>query len=132
MLSRPPPSYVQLLLLIDHLLLQRSLSQAPTSVTTGTGSGTETGLNTKPVSSVGSHSPPSGALGGDDEAGTNASTVGNAATDVAVLAPLQLKALECLEGLVFHNAELCHKVLAVLRTFEVIFVVVLLLIYYHH
>lgn len=71
---------------------------------------------------AGSRSAPSGALGGDEPGGTDTNTVGDAATDVAVLAPLQLKVLECLEGLVFHNAELCQKVLAILKSFEVFLV----------
>lgn len=50
----------------------------------------------KSVAVVSSSSPPSGALGGDEP--TN---LGEAATDVAVLAPLQLKVLECLEGELF-------------------------------
>jgi len=66
----------QVLKLITHLLMQRSLSQTA-----------------KSVSTVRSSTPPSGALGGDEP--TN---LGERATDVAVLAPLQLKALECLEG----------------------------------
>jgi len=70
------PKQEKVLKLITHLLMQRSLSQTA-----------------KSVSTVRSSTPPSGALGGDEP--TN---LGERATDVAVLAPLQLKALECLEG----------------------------------